>query len=45
MDKEKCFYCGKHIEIYIEIIENEPVCKICIDDLSTEQQEQKAKEL
>ena len=43
--KENCFYCDRYTEIFIEIVENEPTCKMCLDDLYTEYEEQKLKEL
>ena len=43
--KENCFYCNGYTEIFIEIVENEPTCKMCLDDLYTEYEEQKEREL
>ncbi len=34
-----CAYCKEKEEIYIELIENEPCCKDCYDDLYLEHQE------
>ena len=43
--KENCFYCDRYTEIFIEIVENEPTCKTCLDDLYIDQEVQKVREL